>query len=108
MPTLDTAILCPLPGCKSRNTVVVYMTLDAYLEFATEAFGQAMLRGVGWRPDVPSSAPGVHVPLRLPEGLGAIARPAPLDGKEKREKRKGDSKRRGRTGCVPVANQERV
>lgn len=69
-----------------------------------------MLRGMGWRPDAPSSAPGVHAPQRRPEGLGlgATARAAPLDDKGKKAKRKEDAKSRGGRGYVPVVKRERV
>jgi hypothetical protein len=84
--------------------------LDDYSEVPIEAFGEAMLRGMGWRPDAPSSAPGVHAPQRRPEGLGlgATARAAPLDDKGKKAKRKEDAKSRGGRGYVPVVKRERV
>ncbi|KAI5451672.1 DNA primase large subunit Spp2 [Naganishia albida] len=84
-------------------------TLDDYSEVPIEAFGEAMLRGMGWRPDAPSSAPGVHAPQRRPEGLGlgATARAAPLDDKGKKAKRKEDAKSRGGRGYVPVVKRER-
>jgi hypothetical protein len=88
----------------------VQSTLDDYSEVPIEAFGEAMLRGMGWKPDAPRTGPGVHVPQRRPEGLGlgATARAAPIDDKGKKAKRKEDAKSRGGRGYVPVVKRERV
>ncbi|KAJ9103272.1 hypothetical protein QFC21_002695 [Naganishia friedmannii] len=85
-------------------------TLDDYSSVPIEAFGEAMLRGMGWRPEAPRSGPGVHVPQRRPEGLGlgATARAAPVDDKGKKAKRKEDAKTRGGRGYVPVVKRERL
>ncbi|KAJ9101488.1 hypothetical protein QFC19_005139 [Naganishia cerealis] len=84
-------------------------TLDDYSSVPIEAFGEAMLRGMGWRPEAPRTGPGVHVPQRRPEGLGlgATARAAPVDDKGKKAKRKEDAKTRGGRGYVPVVKRER-
>jgi hypothetical protein len=100
---------CVLPLCTMLITRP-QSTLDDYSEVPIEAFGEAMLRGMGWKPDAPRTGPGVHVPQRRPEGLGlgATARAAPIDDKGKKAKRKEDAKSRGGRGYVPVVKRERV
>lgn len=49
-------------------------TMDDYANTPVEAFGEALLRGMGWNPGA-STGQGVHVPKRRPAGLGLGATP---------------------------------
>ncbi len=84
-------------------------TLDDYAATPIEAFGEALLRGMGWNPDT-SKGTKIHVPKRRPDvlGLGATAKAEDTTNGSKlgQKKRPDPSKRAGR-GYVPVIRKER-
>lgn len=90
-------------------------TMEDYGAVPIEAFGAALLRGMGWDPKANQKNPGVHEPKKRPAGLGLGATekvPSSTAGAsssraEKDRKRKEDYATRGGRGYVPVIRKER-
>lgn len=82
-------------------------TMEDYEHTPIEAFGAALLRGMGWNPD---ATPGqaVHVPKRRPAGLGLGATAKVIseeDSKNKKNSRKLKEEALGK-GYLPVIKRE--
>ncbi len=107
----------PLPARQCTLTTsrlpLLQSTLDDYEATPIEAFGEALLRGMGWQPGA-AGGTKIHEPKRRPDGLGLGAKERPAagagNGAGPAGKGKGKvdrSKRLGR-GYVPVIKRERV
>ncbi|KAF1793351.1 Spp2/MOS2, G-patch domain [Phytophthora cactorum] len=82
---------------------------DVYESVPVEAFGAALLRGMGWTGDVDPDDVGVAPqPRHKLLGLGATKRPSlPGEGKKKRKKRKEESNDRDRRSGLNTDKPQR-
>lgn len=82
-------------------------TMEDYEHTPIEAFGAALLRGMGWNPDK-TNGQAVHVPKRRPAGLGLGATAKVIsedDSKNKKNSRKLKEEALGK-GYLPVIKRE--
>jgi hypothetical protein len=112
-PTEVSGLSCSISAVRQQliEDVFLQSTLDDYAATPIEAFGEALLRGMGWKPNS-GQGPQIHVPKRRPDGLGlgATAKSETTNGssgaKQGAKRRPDPSKRAGR-GYVPVIKKER-
>jgi hypothetical protein len=94
------------------DDVIIQSTLDDYAATPIEAFGEALLRGMGWQPNS-GQGTQIHVPKRRPDGLGlgATAKTESTNGSSSGSKaggkRRPDPSKRAGRGYVPVVKRDR-